>query len=241
MSASARRADLDRFYDLLAELEERCGGKRRLADCDGRMAWPHRGVYFFFEDGELREDGVTPRVVRVGTHALRPSKSTLWGRLSQHKGTPGGSLAGGGNHRGSIFRLHVGTALLASGDWSDSIRRTWSNGRTAKPEVRAAEYPLEMAVSDYIGAMPFLWLDVDDPPGRDSDRGLIEVSTIALLSNLDRPSIDPPSETWLGRRADRRLVRESGLWNVNHVQDTPSLRIVDALAPHVEMSRQSGL
>ena len=68
---SERRADLDRFYALLAELEGLRGGKRLLAECHGRMGWPQRGVYFFFEDGELRDDGVTPRVVRVGTHALQ--------------------------------------------------------------------------------------------------------------------------------------------------------------------------
>jgi hypothetical protein len=227
---SQRRAELDRFYVLLAELERRHGGKRRLVECHGRMGWPQRGVYFFFEDGELREDGVTPRVVRVGTHGLRPSKSTLWGRLSQHRGNAGGSTRGGGNHRGSIFRLHVGTALLASGDWPETIRRSWSVGSSAPPDVRRAEYPLERAVSDHIGAMPFLWLEVDDPPGHESDRGVIEAGAIALLSNLDRETIDPPSVDWLGWRADRRLVRESGLWNVDHVQDQPSGRFLDVLA-----------
>lgn len=63
MIVSERRADLDRFYGLLGILEERCGGKRLLADCHGRMNWPSRGVYFFFEDGELRDDGATQRVV----------------------------------------------------------------------------------------------------------------------------------------------------------------------------------
>lgn len=110
MDLGTRRAALDDFYALLAELEERVGGKRMLENCNGRTDWPHRGVYFFFEEGEYREDGKTPRVVRVGTHALGPSRPTLWGRLSQHRGTDGGSTPGGGNHRGSIFRRHVGAA-----------------------------------------------------------------------------------------------------------------------------------
>lgn len=57
-------------------------------------------------------------------------------------------------------------------------------------EIRAAECPLERAVSEYIGNMS-LWLDVPDPPGATSDRGLIEAGTVALLSNLERPAIDP--------------------------------------------------
>lgn len=68
-----RRDDLIRFYALIDRLREQGGGARRLADCSGRMNWPRRGVYFFFEDGEMRSDtGAGPRVVRVGTHALTP-------------------------------------------------------------------------------------------------------------------------------------------------------------------------
>jgi hypothetical protein len=93
-----RLADLFRFYSIMENLKRRIGGVRKLGECSGRMEWPKRGVYFFYEDGEYRShtgDGL--RVVRVGTHAVRlGSASTLWGRLRQHKG----SLSGGGNHRG---------------------------------------------------------------------------------------------------------------------------------------------
>ena len=224
---SARRDALDRFYALLGELERRCGGKRRLAECHGGMGWPQRGVYFFFEDGEVREDGVSPRVVRVGTHALRPSRTTLWGRLSQHKGSRGGSMPGGGNHRGSIFRLHVGSALLASGEWPEGMHRAWGVGSNATSDVRRTEYPLERAVSDRIGAMPFLWLGVDDAASATSERGVIEQGAIALLSNLDRPPIDLPSASWLGRRAKNPLISGAGLWNANHVRDPADGRFLD--------------
>lgn len=230
---TGRQADLDDFYDLLGVLEERCGGKRLLAESYGRMDWPQRGVYFFFEAGETRDDGVTPRVVRVGTHALRSSQSTLWKRLSQHKGATGGSMPGGGNHRGSVFRLHVGTAMLANGDWPQRIRESWAVGGTANPVVRESEYPLELAVSDYIGGLPFLWLAVEDPPGPRSDRGVIEAGSIALLSNVRRPPIDAASDHWLGRHADRRLIEESGLWNVNHVQDPANGAFIAVLEGYI--------
>jgi hypothetical protein len=65
-----RLADIKAFYQILAALEAKLGGKRLLSDCTGRMKWPGRGVYFFFEPGEVRTDsGEGPRVVRVGTHA----------------------------------------------------------------------------------------------------------------------------------------------------------------------------
>jgi hypothetical protein len=103
----SRLDDLVTFYKILEALEQRWGAKRLLRDCDGRQEWPQRGVYFFFEQGEMRaQSGAGMRVVRVGTHALKPgSKTTLWNRLSQHQGV---RRSGGGNHRGSIFRLLAG-------------------------------------------------------------------------------------------------------------------------------------
>lgn len=75
----SRLSDLRRFYELMGRLERKLGGLRYLVNCHGRMGWPVRGVYFFFEDGENRSDsGEGQKVVRVGTHALTSqSKSTL--------------------------------------------------------------------------------------------------------------------------------------------------------------------
>ena len=145
-----RATQLLELYSLLDEVARRCGGPRRLAECHGQMGWPRRGVYFFFEPGESREESSHPRVARVGTHGLRPSKSTLWARLAQHRGSGGGRFPGGGNHRSSVFRLHVGEALLPTGDYPDEIYGTWGRGTSAPLEVRTAEYPLERDVSTYI-------------------------------------------------------------------------------------------
>ena len=120
-----QQEDTDAFYRLLDELRTRVGGSRKLKDCSASTGWPRHGVYFFFEDGEVRVNG-TPRVVRVGTHALTSTSSTtLWNRLSNHRGNIGGSNPGGGNHRGSIFREHIGTALLKSDDWPSGVHQSW--------------------------------------------------------------------------------------------------------------------
>lgn len=69
--SNLRLHDLRRFYSILHALKVRVGGCRQLDTCSGRMSWPSRGVYFFFEQGEVRtESGSGQRVVRVGTHAL---------------------------------------------------------------------------------------------------------------------------------------------------------------------------
>jgi hypothetical protein len=142
-------------------------------------------------------------------------------------------MPGGGNHRGSIFRLHVGTALLAREEWPVSVQTNWGRGSSADVSIRKVEHPLEVAVSRFIGKMPFLWLGVDDEPSVQSDRGVIETGAISLLSNRHRLAIDPPSASWLGNMADRAAIRESGLWNVNHVDDLPTYKFIDSFSNNI--------
>lgn len=228
----ARSDHLDHFYALMSRLEKRNGGFRRLSSCNGRMPWPGRGVYFFFELGEDRRVvGSGPRIVRVGTHALKEgSATTLWNRLSQHKGQ---IVSGGGNHRGSIFRLLVGTALIKRDGLGYA---TWGRGSSASAEIRKTEQDLERAVSDVICQMPFLYLAIEDQPGPHSRRGYIERNSIALLSNFAKPALDSPSSNWLGQFCNRERVRASGLWNSNHVDekyDSNFLKVLDQLINQV--------
>jgi hypothetical protein len=216
MSNQSRLEDLVWFYSILERLEDKIGGLRRLADCSGWMSWPNRGVYFFHEQGENRsETGSGARVVRVGTHALiTASQTTLWKRLSQHRGQ---QKTGSGNHRGSIFRLIVGAALI-NRDKLDFP--TWGKGNSAKRDVRSGEVGLEHQVSQIIGNMSFLWLPIEDGPGPTSLRSYVERNSIALLSSYNKRALDPPSAGWLGHHSDRERVRNSGLWNQNHVEET---------------------
>ena len=205
------------FCALMDELEHYTGGRRRLAEATGRIPWPNRGVYFFFEPGEKRSgSGKASRVVRVGTHALRAGSGTsLWGRLRQHRGT---LTPPGGNHRGSVFRKLVGDALSIQ---TPSLKiATWGEKDSASRDVRNSERPLECLVSQRIGEMSIVFLPVEDEPGSDSLRGFIERNAIALLSGYVESLIDPPSPNWLGHHSTRERVRRSGLWNNNHVDES---------------------
>src|SRR5690606_29719825 len=227
MRRDERLEHLARLYALLGELELRVDGRRRLGDCSARDGWPHRGVYFFFEPGELRTgSGSGSRVVRVGTHAIAGNSSTrLWQRLSQHRGTAAG---GAGNHRGSIFRLLVGSAIKSARDIEAPA--SWGTGAdpgaaarrlgSSREAVLESERDLEIEVSRNIGAMSVVWLPLDDPPSPASGRALVEQACIALLSDFDKQPIDPPSPQWLGHHSDRGRVRRSGLWNNRHVDET---------------------
>jgi hypothetical protein len=233
-----RRSDLDRLYQILDGLRDRVGGYRHLADCDARSGWPKQGVYFFFEAGELREAGQAFRVVRVGTHGVSEgSRASLWSRLAWHRGKVGGAFPGGGGHRGSVFRRHVGTALLNRREYPEIVGREWGSGSSTSRELRVVEYPLERDVSAVIGSMPLLWVGVADQAGKGSLRGFIEKNAIALLSNFERPPIDPSSEQWLGLHARHEHLRKSGLWNVQHVElltyDAGFLDLLEASATHM--------
>ena len=235
-----RRDDLDRLYGILCDLREAVGGYRYLRECDGRSGWPRQGVYFFFESGEFREDGDTLRVARVGTHGVSEgSGASLWSRLSWHKGKVGGAFPGGGSHRGSVFRRHVGTALLNFRAYPAEVGRYWGKGSTTSRELRVIEYPLERDVSTVIRNMPLLWVSVADEPGRASRRGYIEKNAIALLSNLGRPAIAPCSTGWLGRYARAEAIGSSGLWNVQHVDrvsyDAKFLDLLEGCLPSMQI------
>jgi hypothetical protein len=219
----ARRDDLDRFYGLLDDLARQVGGARKLKNCTGYMDWPDRGVYFFLEPGETRESSDRMRVTRVGTHAVSEGSSTsLWDRLKQHYGTGSGSSdhPHGGAHRGSVYRKRVGEAIIEKHDLHDDYPdwdERWSSIDRERSEVRDEEYILERRVSTYIREQPFLPVALDDEPSADSDRASLERNAIALLSNVEERSIDPRGDGWLGRYSRSREIRDSGLWNVNHV------------------------
>jgi hypothetical protein len=206
-----RKSDLINFYQLLDSLSLKIGGQLLLSDCNSKIKLPSRGVYFFMEPTEMRIDtGSGLRVVIVGNHGLK-----LWSKS-------------GGSHRGSIFRLLLGTTCTNK----NLECSTWGQGSTAKGDVRISEKPLEQEVSKIIRNMPFLYLDIDDVPSPDSLRGVIERNSIALLSNFQKSPIDPPSQDWRGLRCNREKVRLSGLWNQNHVDevyDPAFLQILETL------------
>ena len=223
------RRHVDRFYALLWKLRDGLGGGRTLCDCSGKMTWPRRGVYYFFEPGEFRhEQREQLRVVRIGTHAVgKGSRTTLWNRLRAHRG----STDGRGNHRGSVFRQHVGNALLARSQDATSMP-SWGLRRSAPRGVRDQETTLERKVSEYIGKMPFLSLAVDDEPGTTSVRAYLERNSIGLLTS-ETPLIDPPSAEWLGNHSVEPLIRRSGLWNLNHVGALYDPAFLDVLDDYV--------
>jgi 5'-3' exonuclease len=213
VEAGRGSADLEEFYEILTTLASDTGGLQSLATADQR-AWPERGVYFFFEPGENRLCSTRPRVVRVGTHAVSAnSKATLWNRLRTHRGV----AEGGGNHRSSIFRSHVGAAIIRRDSRIDEFP-DWGDQSAGTSDNKGLESELENLVSATLSRMQVLCIQVPDSPGSRSDRAYIERNAIALLSKV-ASRVDAPSDTWLGRSSAHPSIRKSGLWNVNYVDE----------------------
>jgi hypothetical protein len=163
-----------------------------LGECTGARPWHTRGVYFFFDPEEPSEFAPSiGRIVRVGTHGLNSgSSSTLWGRLRHHRGHSDGS----GNHRGSVFRKHVGSALLAR---DGTKHATWGIRSSASREVRASETEIEKRVSEYLGRLLVTYVPVPDEPGPGSMRGYVEINSIGTLT-VERNRWSRPTAGWLG-------------------------------------------
>lgn len=233
----SRLGDIDRLYSLLDRIEAANGaGFPALSELDSRLVRPSRGLYFFFEHNEFRMTApFHPRVVRVGTHAVSAgSKATLWNRLRTHRG----GLNGAGNHRGSIFRLHVGESLIRKAGLEAAFP-TWGVGQSASEITRVSEQEVELEVSETIGGMRVLWLEVPDSASPDSDRSYLERNVIALLSGQSGP-LDLQRPEWLGHWSSRDAIRFAGLWNVNHVYESYERAALDVMEKYVELAEGKG-
>jgi hypothetical protein len=213
-----------RFSRLLHRLWLAQSGGRRIRETSGRQAWPARGLYFILEPDHSLGAGRMPRIVRVGTHAVSAgSKTSLWDRLSTHRGT----TVGGGSHRSSIFRLHVGRAIMAN-DPAHPWPKTWSQGQSAPKLTTATEVILENRVSEIIGELSVIWLDVDDDAGPLSERAYLERNAIGLLSRMG--VLTPATRSsWIGQLSPDWRIATSGLWNLNHLFQKPDDDFLDRL------------
>lgn len=210
LNMARRIRDLKRLYALI-EQGRQDGRTFLLANLSDQIL-PARGVYIFLDPAERNFMADAPRIVRIGTHAVsKGSRSSLRNRLRNHLGTSNGS----GNHRGSIFRLHVGRAMLEAEDGSKELS-SWGLEQAAPFEARASEAEHERRVSEYLRRLEVFIIPIDDEPSKDSMRARTETQLIALCSE-GLQTIDKPSLEWLGLRSPMETIVRSGLWNLRDV------------------------
>ncbi len=178
---------------------------------------PANGIYIVFEKGEKAHD--TDRIVGVGTHT---GEGNLSQRLNEHLYTL--------NKDRSIFRKHIGRCLLAAEN--NPLLEQWNLDTTSKAMREKhgkhidtnAIAEIERRVSTYItNSFTFTVIAVASKKDRLAlESGLL--STIASCADCK------PSAQWLGLHHPNATIRDAGLWNIQHVGDTPlSAETVDVI------------
>jgi hypothetical protein len=101
--------------------------------------------------------------------------------------------------------------------------------------VRAGEADLERRVSQVIGEMRLLWVEVPDAAGARSDRAYLERNIIGLLSRANYlVARAVPGPLWLGHDSAEWRIAASGLWNLDHLFYRPDHGFLDVLEAYVD-------
>ena len=179
-------------------------------DCETlKSGIPMNGVYFCFESGEaVALDGVqTDRIVRVG---INTQQDNLPKRITHHFKDSGTS----------IFRWHVCCAMLNRENPNDPLLLT------ERPYSKIGIREKVSLLMRQNFTLSCVQVDCH------CDRSRLEAGVIALLSQY---SLGSPSPDWLGCHAVKTFrkkqkldaprvnveIRNSGLWNQDHVNGTP--------------------
>lgn len=187
-----------RIHDLLSSLPERHSAEEVPFS---------NGLYFFYERGESSSHACDGRVVRIGNHPKVQDR--LVARLREHY------RLGPNAKNGSVLRRYLGGALM---------RRTSPDNACLKPGPGLGHWekqdehtcvacnPVENQVQEYLtDSMSFRCVRIDDV----AERNWFESILIATLAACDECG---PSSNWLGRYSYPETVKNSGFWNVQHLE-----------------------
>jgi len=156
---------------------------------------PTNGIYFFYEEGEFCTHGNEgqKRIARVGTHR---GDENFRSRINNHYR---------GNKNSSVFRKHLGGAIMRRKDPNDRRLKQWLEQDA--PTFQEIEAGVTKELNEHFS---FRCIPVKDK----KERLQLEEELIATIAKCDKCK---PSENWLGNFAADELVRTSGLWNHQHV------------------------
>lgn len=184
-------------------------------------ALPKNGIYFFYELGELQTYNTNDtRIVRIGTHKSNNFRS----RISDHYLFDDKEMDFHIDKRKpsdrSIFRKNIGRVLLHKDN--ESYRCIWDKNFTATNTRNEwgifrdieKEQELECQITEIIRSkFSFRFIIIEDESRRLGKDGLEKrlIGTVAKCRDCD------PSPNWLGKDSPVKKVRESGLWQYQHL------------------------
>jgi len=194
---------------LCSALHELARGKERIGFPFDRESIPSNGIYLLFERKEKGHGG--DRIVRVGTHR---GDDNLFSRLREHFLVE--------NKDRSIFRKNIGRALLAKD--RDPFLTQWELDLTSHKEKIAnadkiGQRKLKITEHNVTRCIQGQFSFVIIPTRRGAkERLALEdrlISTVSLCEECKA------SKSWLGAHSPIHKIRESGMWNVQGLWNTP--------------------
>jgi len=187
---------------------------------------PNNGIYFFYEDSEhWSHGGKRPRIVRVGTHKDGNFRSRIAEHFVLDERKMNFDTTTLAPHERSIFRKHIGRALLNRSN--DPYLKVWNIDFTSKAsrerDAHLRDIGKEKTVECEITALlrkyfSFRYIVVAQESVRMGVSG-IERKLIGTVAQCSECS---PSRVWLGNQSPQPQIRETGLWLIHHLK-TPTL------------------
>jgi hypothetical protein len=184
---------------------------------------PENGIYFFYEQCEIwGHGGNKPRIVRIGTHKDGNFRSRIAEHYLLDEAKMNFNAGRPAPHERSIFRKHVGSALL--NQHNDDYLQIWEKidftpkkNREKFGHLRNIRKEKEIE-SEIIMILrenfSFRFILVSSQSERMGTKGL-ESSLIGTIAHCQ---LCKASNYWLGKYSPKAQIRESGLWQIQHLK-----------------------
>jgi len=199
---------------------------------------PENGIYFFYEQGEIwGHDGNKPRIVRIGTH----KDGNFRNRIAEHYLLDESKMkfdpTKPAPHERSIFRAHIGRAVL--NQRKDNYLEVWKKDFTSRESREKfghlrdieKEKDVESEITRILREkFSFRFIHISSQMERMGTGGL-ESSLIGTIAHC---KLCKQSNNWLGNYSPTAQIRESGLWQVQHlkangINETDKATIINAI------------
>ncbi len=183
---------------------------------------PRNGIYFFYEEGEIWGHGDDhPRIVRIGTHKDGNFRSRIREHFLLDETRMNFDATRPAPHDRSIFRKNLGRALLNKAN--DEYLRIWDidfTPRRNRAEFGALrdiqkEQQIESKITQILSEkFSFKFIIIENQMNRMGAGGLES----SLIGTVARCPLCKPSNDWLGNHSSKSQIKNSGLWQVQHLK-----------------------
>jgi len=178
---------------------------------------PYNGIYFLYEEGETWGHGGSKlRIVRIGAHR---GDNNFRARISEHFLTDESRMNFDRNRPKpsdrSIFRKNIGRALLnRNGDpyletWNIDFTQPKNRNKFGNLRDVEKEKSIEWQITEIIRSKFSFRFIIAEKDRQELER--------KLIGTVSRCAKCKPSQSWLGNYSPEKKIKESGLWNKQHL------------------------